>query len=265
MNSVWKLPENDPWSTPFARVLLDQVDLFPGASVLDIAAGGGIPAFHIADHVGREGNVLAIDIHPHQIMRARSIQGSHLPWLKFEVGDMRKLPDNLPRFDRITGNLSFMFFRPDRVAALKQLIRFLKPGGQIVLTFPSRGTFDSLWNRADREMESRGLEKERTALAEYIQERPAADQSREWLEALGMERVTANQHPLEIATGRGKDFLNHPLLRAGFLDDLYECFEDPGQAEEFMTLLSQDIPSFIPLVAQRCALSAWMPGSNEKE
>ena len=135
----------------------------------------------------------------------------------------------------------------------------------MVLTFPSGGTFGSLWERADREMDLRGLEKERLALAEYIQERPTADQARQWLEDLGMEKVTAHQHPLEITTGAGREFLHHPLLRAGFLDDLYDCFEDQHLAEEFMTLLSQDISSFTPLIAQRCALSAWMPAHHKKE
>ena len=153
MTASWPLPESDPWSTPFAQLLLDHLDLQPGDAVLDIAAGGGIPAFHLAEQVGDQGSVLAVDIHHGQVLRARSVQGRHMPWLQFEVGDMRFLPETLPRFDRITGNLSFMFFRPNRFAALQSLLRFLKPGGQIVLTFPSLGTFDSLWFCVDEEME----------------------------------------------------------------------------------------------------------------
>ena len=144
MPSSWALPENDPWSTPFAELLLHKLELRSGDSVLDIASGGGIPAFYLAEQVGPEGSVLAIDIHQAQVLRSRSIQGRHLPWLKFEVGDMRFLPPTLPEFDRITGNLSFMFFRPNRFESLSNIVSFLKPGGQIVLTFPSLGTFDSL-------------------------------------------------------------------------------------------------------------------------
>ena len=131
MSLHWQLPASDPWSTPFANVLLEQLNLFHGATVLDIAAGGGIPAFNIAEKVGPEGKVLAIDIHPQQVMRARSIQRGRLPWLCFEVGDMRELPPSLARFDRITGNLSFMFFRPSRFEVLQRLIKFLAPGGLV--------------------------------------------------------------------------------------------------------------------------------------
>jgi len=227
--------------------------------VLDVAAGSGIPAFHIAEQVGPEGQVLAVDLHPQQILRSRSIQGRHLPWLTFEVGDMRQLPPNLPQFDRITGNLSFMFFRPNRREALQNLVRFLKPGGQIVLTFPSLGTFDSLWDHVDRAMAEKGYEAERKALTEYIEERPSADHVRGWLRELGMEKVEVTEWPLEIATGPGRAFLEHPLLRGGFLDDIYECFQDQARAASFMTGISEEIEKFTPLFAQRCAFSAWTP------
>ena len=258
MNSSWALPESDPWSTPFAQVLLEHLDIFPGCTILDVALGGGIPAFHLAKQVGPKGKVLAVDIHHSQVLRARSILRGQMPWLEFKVGDMRSLPPSLDQFDRITGNLSFMFFRPNRYEALKQLVQFLKPGGQIVLTFPSLGTFDSLWKRVDDEMKYRNLLKERKALAEYIEERPSANQARQWLEELGMKKVSVTERPLEIQSGPGREFLEHPLLRGGFLDDIYECFQDQVLAEEFMTTISNDLPSFTPLIAQRCAMSGWV-------
>ncbi len=253
------LPSSDPWSTPFAQALLHHLDLFEGASVLDIAAGGGIPSFYIADRVGSKGMVLGIDIHQRQVLRARTLKGNQFPWLNFEVGDMRFLPPTLPQVDRITGNLSFMFFRPNRKEALENLIQFLKPKGQLVLTFPSLGTFDSLWNRVREEMDKQNLTRERKKLEEYIDERPSASQVKQWMNELSLEKVVVEDWPLEVATGPGREFLEHPLLRSGFLDDVYECFEDPKLAEEFMTLISNDVHSFIPLVAQRCVMSGWQP------
>jgi ubiquinone/menaquinone biosynthesis C-methylase UbiE len=262
MSSKWALPKNDPWSTPFAESLLHFLEIRKGDQILDIASGGGIPAFYLADQVGLEGTVLAVDIHQSQILRSRTIQGTDLPWLRFEVGDMRFLPSDLPKFDRITGNLSLMFFRPNRFEALQNLVRFLKPGGQIVLTFPSLGTFDSLWNQVDKEMAALSLKDERKALDKYINERPSALQAEKWLQELGLEKVAVIEQPLEISTGSGRSFLEHPLLRGGFLDDIYECFEDQKRANEFMKDLSQKISTFTPLFALRCAISGWMPESS---
>ncbi|QPJ64158.1 MAG: class I SAM-dependent methyltransferase [Candidatus Nitrohelix vancouverensis] len=259
MSLDWTLPKNDPWSTPFADSLLHHLELAPDLKVLDIAAGGGIPAFHIADKIGPQGHVLAIDINPHQILRARSTQQGRMPWLKFEVADMKQLPPGFSRFDRITGNLSFMFFRPNRPEALQQLLDFLNPGGQIVLTFPSLGTFDSLWDQVRLRMKAQGHMKELERFEEYFEERPSAQHARQWLAELGMEKIDVTEWPLEIPTGRGRQFLEHPLLRGGFLDDVYECFEDPSLAETFMTELSADTESFTPLHAIRCAMSGWKP------
>ncbi len=258
MNESWALPFNDPWSTPFAESLLSQLDVQAGLSLLDVACGGaGIPAFYLAEQIGPSGRVLGIDLSPGQIARARARKGKALPWLTFACMDVRALPPDFPSFDRITGNLSFMFFRPKRFEALQNLIAHLKPGGQIVLTFPSLGTFDSLWQRIDREMADRQLVRERRALADYIAERPSAQEVKEWLEALRMENIVVQEDPLEIPTGSGPAFLYHPLLRGGFLEDAYECFEDPVLANEVMTTVSNDIDSFLPLFALRCTLSAW--------
>lgn len=253
----WPLPAHDYWSTPFAESLLRHLDLKQGVRILDIASGHGIPAFYLAEQVGPTGQVLAVDLSPHQVARARAIQGSQLPWLRFDCADMRALPGDLPLFDRITGNLSVMFFRPNRLAAVRGLIEHLTPGGQIVLTFPSLGTFDSLWQHVDQEMVRRNLAKERARFQEYLVERPSEHDARGWLESLEMERINVVEYPLDVATGPGREFLCHPLLRGGFLDDVYECFEDQSLAEQFMTEISDHVPQFVPLIAHRCVLSGW--------
>jgi ubiquinone/menaquinone biosynthesis C-methylase UbiE len=254
--SRW-LPSQDYWSTPFAEALLHYLDIFTGATVLDVASGDGIPAFYVAEQVGPTGQVLGIDCSENQLAQARAIQGKHLPWLRFECGDMRSLEGSLPSFDRITGNLSVMFFLPDRFKTVRGLVEHLKPGGQIVLTFPSLGTFDSLWRRVDQEMATHGLRRERQQLETYVAERPSADEGRGWLETLKLTRIQVSEWPLEVATSGGHLFLNHPLLRGGFLEDVYECFDDPNLAQQVMNTVAADVTNFTPLIAQRCILSAW--------
>lgn len=258
----WPLPKHDYWSTPFAESFLQHLDLRPGLRILDVASGHGIPAFYLAEQVGSSGEVLAIDVSQHQVARARAIQGSQLPWLRFECMDMRSLPPDLPTFDRITGNLSVMFFRPHRFETVRGFVERLNPGGQLVLTFPSYGTFDSLWQSVDQAMIQQGLIAERGRFQAYLDERPSAQEGRTWLENLALEQVEAVEYPLEVATGPGHEFLHHPLLRGGFLDDVYECFQDQSLADRFMTGIAEDITKFTPLIAQRCVLSGWKHAST---
>jgi len=253
----WPLPAHDYWSTPFAQSLLLHLDLHPGASILDIACGNGIPAFYLAEQVGPTGQVLAIDLSGRQVESAQAIQGTQLPWLRFECLDMRALPLHLSCFDRITGNLSVMFLRPQRFEAVQGLVEHLKPGGQLVLTFPSLGTFDSLWRRIDHEMAEHDLVVERRRLEAYLAERPSAEEVCGWLDRLRLTRIVVTEYPLNVVTAPGQAFLYHPLLRGGFLDDAYECFDDRELADQVMTRVSEDVESFTPLIAQRCVLSGW--------
>ncbi len=202
----WPLPTHDYWSTPFAESLLQHLDLCPGASILDIASGHGIPAFYLAEQVGPTGQVLAIDLSGRQVESARVIQGAQLPWLRFECLDMRALPPRLPCFDRITGNLSVMFFRPNRFEVVQGLVEHLKPGGQLVLTFPSLGTFDSLWRRIDQEMAGPWSPGGAPSARSLSSERPSAADVRGWLERLDLARIVVAEYPLDVATGAGRRF-----------------------------------------------------------
>lgn len=258
----WPLPKHDYWSTPFAESLLHHLDLRPGARILDVASGHGIPAFYLAEQVGSAGEILAIDVNEYQVARAQAIQGSQLPCLRFERMDVRALPADLPAFDRITGNLSVMFFRPNRFETVRGLVEHLIPGGQLVLTFPSLGTFDSLWRKVEEELCQSGLTKERQRFQTYLAERPSAEEARGWLTRLGLDRIEVTEHPLEVAADPGPAFLHHPLLRGGFLDDVYECFEDQHLADQFMTRISEQVHSFTPLIAQRCVMSGWKSGGR---
>jgi len=46
-----ELPKKDYWATPFAESLLTQLDLSPGAIILDVMCGDGIPSFYLAHRV----------------------------------------------------------------------------------------------------------------------------------------------------------------------------------------------------------------------
>ena len=96
-----RLPQKDPWSTPFAESLLTQLDISPGLAVLDVACGDGIPSFYLANQVGPSGRVLGLDRQEAQLIRARAIQGPYFPWLTFRQGDILSLPQYLGLFDRI--------------------------------------------------------------------------------------------------------------------------------------------------------------------
>lgn len=61
----------EPIFRPWARVLLDYVQVTSGDSVLDVASGTGVLARTAAELVGDSGRVLATDISPGMLAVAR--------------------------------------------------------------------------------------------------------------------------------------------------------------------------------------------------
>jgi len=120
----------------WSRVLLEQVEPQPGERVLDLACGTGIVARTAASMVQPGGEVFGVDFNPAQIATARSIDSS----IDWREGDAASLPFTDQEFDLVVCQQGFQFF-PDRVQAVKEIHRVLKPGGRVGI---------SVWSSIDK-------------------------------------------------------------------------------------------------------------------
>lgn len=113
--------------------ILNNLDLEPTDTVLDIAAGTGEPGLSIAAVV-HEGYVIAADLSEGMTQIAREKAESHaIGNFSSMVADACELPFADNTFDKISCRLGFMFF-PDMQQAAIEMIRVLKPGGKIAGT-----------------------------------------------------------------------------------------------------------------------------------
>lgn len=119
---------------PWAQWLVDATDFPTGHHVLDVACGTGVLARAIAGRVGRTGSVVGVDVNPGMLRVARSIA----PDLEWREGSVEALPFEDSTFDAVVSQFALMLF-PDRPAALREMIRVLKPGGSLAIV-----VFDSL-------------------------------------------------------------------------------------------------------------------------
>lgn len=115
--------KNDAYLESFA------VGLEPGAKVLDLGCGSGVPAAEFL--VQRGFDVIGIDISPKQIELARR----NLPQARFEVADMQELTDGQFSVDGIVALYSiFHIDRTQHGRLLKVLHSFLPQGGPLLIT-----------------------------------------------------------------------------------------------------------------------------------
>ena len=125
--------------SPFVRsnrasVIVEHLDLQPGMRVLDVGCGPGRLTIPMADKVGPGGNVVAIDIQPRMLRRAKEKAQhaglSNISFHEVKVGDGKL---NFGQFDRAV-LVNVLGEIPDREAALKEVFSALKAGGVLSVT-----------------------------------------------------------------------------------------------------------------------------------
>jgi len=111
------------------RLLLRAAGITPGMRVLDLGTGIGHVATLLADLVGPQGSVVAIDSNA-RLLEVAASRASARPQLRFLEGDVRSWRDPEP-FDAVVGRL-ILFHLADPVGALRHHAASLSPAGLLL-------------------------------------------------------------------------------------------------------------------------------------
>ncbi|NOY97733.1 MAG: methyltransferase domain-containing protein [Chloroflexi bacterium] len=128
--------------TYYANLLVERLNIQPGARVLDVATGRGALLFAAAEKVGPEGHVLGIDLAPNMISEtATEIKARGLTQAEVRMMDADEASFPNHSFDYILCGFAIHFL--DYPRALVRFRNMLKPGGYIATTHPYVPTGDS--------------------------------------------------------------------------------------------------------------------------
>ncbi|MFE4368963.1 methyltransferase domain-containing protein [Streptomyces sp. NPDC056835] len=119
-----------------------------GSQVLDVGCGMGNDVRAIAERVGPTGRVVGLDSSEDLIARATPAGSGAAP-VEFLHGQAGALPFADDTFDAARAERVIEHV-PDPAAAVAEMLRVVKPGGQVLITDPDHG----LWapDLADREL-----------------------------------------------------------------------------------------------------------------
>ena len=116
---------------PVTQALLEEIG--SGRTILDVATGPGEPALSIAAGIGSNGEVVGIDPVPEMVAAARKAADRFgLANARFEVAFADRLPFPDNTFDAVVSRFGAMFF-PSPLDAIREMLRVLKPGGNLAL------------------------------------------------------------------------------------------------------------------------------------
>jgi SAM-dependent methyltransferase len=105
--------------------------LQPGARVVDVGSGAGLDSLVAARMVGPAGYVVGVDMTPAMLRKARAAAAeAGLDNVSFRegYGEALPVPDSWADVVISNGVLNLM---PDKLAALQEMARVLKPGGRL--------------------------------------------------------------------------------------------------------------------------------------
>lgn len=124
------------WFRP-RGVLLNEIPLKAGDTVLDYGCGPGSYIPELAARVGKNGAVIAVDIHPLAMQRVEALakhQGLHnvKPYLSDGI--------HLPNLDDGSADVALLFdvfhMLGDQAGVLTEMHRILRPGGTLAVNDP---------------------------------------------------------------------------------------------------------------------------------
>jgi SAM-dependent methyltransferase len=143
---------------PWSEAAVGWLEISEGEHILDIACGAGAATRPAAKRAGPSGRAVGVDNDAGMIALARSTSvqagGSALEW---HCASVQQLPFDGHSFDGALCIQGLQFF-PDRIAALREIRRVLKPEGRLLaLVWCSLERCKGFWAMV-RALERRGID-----------------------------------------------------------------------------------------------------------
>ncbi|MEU4804132.1 methyltransferase domain-containing protein [Actinosynnema sp. NPDC023587] len=133
----WHGPDDDSGfreaSERFTSIMVDKLRVGPGDLVLDVGCGTGGPATQLARTTGARVVGISISAKDVELATARAAAEGVSDLVRFQRANALDLPFDAGAFDAALAFESIVHI-PDRVAALRQIARVLKPGARLALT-----------------------------------------------------------------------------------------------------------------------------------
>jgi len=205
------------WSAPFGLMLLDQVPLKPGISILDVGAGTGFASLELAQRCGPTSTVIAVDPWQPVVARLRR-KLQHLGLINVRVLEQDAAALDLPAesIDLVVSNLGINNFA-DPEAVLKTCWRVMKPGAGIVLTTNLEGHMQEFYEIYRQTLIALGFTDRLEAFEKHIHHRATIDSVTQLLIRADFDLVEVTRSAFRMRFADGSSLLRHHFIRFGFL------------------------------------------------
>ena len=131
-------PTREKSMTTLTHLLLRDINIPENPTTLDIGCGTGYSTFELEKFCNDKGTFYGIDISQTSINNAvQNAENKGSTNINFQIGDAEQLRFQESSFDIVISNMCFQFI-PNKMRALSEVFRVLKPGGVVTFLYPGR-------------------------------------------------------------------------------------------------------------------------------
>ena len=247
-----KVFDSDVWplfGRRFLQLLLRELDLRPAAATLEIGCATGELTLELARRLDEASQITALELSAPLAARAQA-KIAATPRTRRRVSIVQTatplhptlvLPDST--YDICVSNLG-LAEAPEPERTVAELANMLKPGCELVLTLPLRGTWGELLDiyrdvlRDDRRTEALA------ALDAYVAGFPDGDTCARWLEQAGFANVEIAVDRWEILFQSAREFFFAPLINLGPLSRWKQIAGRGDEMQDIFFFVKQAIDTY---------------------
>lgn len=247
----WKQPsvaniydELSLWSAPFGDLLLQNIPMKKGMSIVDLGFGTGFPLIELSQRFGNDSKVYGVDIWTEGINRTKEkikvLDIENITLLEKSATQIN-IEDN--RIDLVTSNLGINNFN-EKEQVYTEIFRILKLGGRLSITTNPIGTFKELFVLMEEVINELKLEEAQQRFVQYISHRNTQQEIVQEIEAHQFKLVKKIEDTTSMRFVSAKGLMNHGLMRIGFRAG-WDTIINPYQRTEFYQKLMLKIDQAI--------------------
>ncbi len=232
------------WSAPFGRLLLENIPMQSGDSILDIGFGTGFPLIELAQRYGNNSKIYGMDIWEEGISHTKQkIKTLGLENIVIFHQSATEIPLNDNTIDLVTSNLGINNFE-DKIQVYQEIYRVLNDNGHLCLTTNLVGTFHELFKLFKEVFSELKINDSIIKLEDYIRHRSISEIIKEELKGVGFIFEKEIRDNTNLRFVDAESVLDHSLIRIGFRAG-WETLIPDKNLPEFYSMLKIKIQQVI--------------------
>lgn len=201
----------------FGQMLLRALHIPPRAMVLEVGCTTGYVTLEVLRRLDGDSRIIAIDASSPLVDVARGKAGAEHAGKKIFFRTQPLFPRLAfaeDVYDTVFSNLA-LAEAPDLEAAVRDLVRVAKPGGQVAVTLPLRGTWVEFLDIFREVLQKHDKLANLRQLDDWVAALPEAETVARWMESAGLGDLKVSTERWEILFRSAREFFFAPLIEYG--------------------------------------------------